>query len=52
MNKDELIEFLRTHLRVQVDCHETYIEDEHVVKVTLLIGDETICESESSIFVD
>lgn len=52
MDKAELVDFLKEHLRIEVSLSETYIADEHKVKVTLLLGDEIIDSSEDTFVVD
>jgi hypothetical protein len=51
MNKSELIEFLKSELRLQVESYTSY-SGEEVVAVTLLIGDEIISKDECIVDVD
>ena len=47
MTKEELIQFLRDNLRVNVSCQietEYWSADRNVVRVQILLGDEVICE--------
>jgi hypothetical protein len=52
MDKSELVDFLKEHLRIEIHASETYIVDEHKLKVCLLLGDEIIDSSEATFVVD
>lgn len=52
MEKSEIVDFLKEHLRIQVEASETYIADEHKITVTLLLGDEIIDTSETHFTVE